>query len=184
MREKIKLIGGLLLVLILVAMLFIPESNQNNDGKIHLRYWYVTGTKEEIPYHAKEYNSIQDSVVIDCTPLPWNEHEKKVLTSILSGDPPDIVNLISPVAKWASRLALVPLDKLIKKTSFDTTIFFPSLWKEMNWRNHTFAIPLYSASYAFFYNKKLFREAGLDPNKPPKTWDDVVKYAKTSNKKR
>lgn len=183
MREKIKLIGGLLLVLILVSMLFIPESNQNNDGKIHLRYWYVTGTKEEIPYHAKEYNSIQDSVVIDCTPLPWNEHEKKVLTSILSGDPPDIVNLISPVAKWASRLALVPLDKLIKKTSFDTTIFFPSLWKEMNWRNHTFAIPLYSASYAFFYNKKLFREAGLDPNKPPKTWDVVVKYAKLLTKK-
>ncbi len=182
MREKIKLIGGVLLVLLLAAMLFIPESKQKDDGKIHLRYWYVTGTKEQIPFHAKEFNAIQDSIVVECTPLPWNEHEKKVLTSILSGDPPDIVNLVSPVAKWASRMALTPLDQLIKKTSFDTTIFFPALWKEMNWQNHTFAIPLYSTSYAFFYNKKLFKEAGLDPNKPPKTWDEVVQYAKILTK--
>ena len=183
MLQKIKLVFGIALISALLLVLFIPSSDEHSDGKIHIKYWYVTGAKEEIPYHVKKFNSIQNRIVVEPTALPWNEHEKKVLTSILSENPPDVVNLVTPVAKWASRMALTPLDELIKKDSFDSSIFFPALWQEMNWQNRTFALPLYSNSYAFFYNKKLFREAGLDPGKPPKTWDEVKKIAKLLTKK-
>ncbi len=177
MWEKIKVASGIILAAIVAGFLFMPSSKKPDDGKIHLQYWYVSGDKEQIPYHVREFNSSQDSIVVDCTPLPWNEHEKKILTAILSGNPPDVVNLVSPVAKWASRFALVPLDSLMKEDSFDSTIFFPSLWDEMRWRNRIYAVPLYSNSYAFFYNKSLFKEAGLDPNKPPVTWDQVLEYS-------
>ncbi len=183
MWEKIKKIGGVIFALVLVGFLFIPTSTKKTDGKIHLQYWYVTGTDDKIPYHVQAFNASQDSIVVDCTPLPWNEHEKKILTSILSENPPDVVNLISPVAKWASRFALLPLDSLMKKDSFDPSKFFPSLWKEMIYRNKVYAIPLYSNSYAFFYNKNLFKQAGLDPNKPPKNWREVEEYAKRLTRK-
>ncbi|MCK7528621.1 MAG: extracellular solute-binding protein [Ignavibacteriales bacterium] len=62
----------------------------------------------------------------------------------------------------------------IKRDSFDSTIFFSALWNEMRFKDNIYALPLYSNSYAFFYNKKLFREAGLDPEKPPKTWNEVL----------
>ena len=183
MWKKIKVAGGISIVALLLLALFIPSSKKINDGKIHIRYWYVTGAKEQIPYHVKEFNSIQDSIVVEPTALPWNEHEKKILTAVLSDNPPDIVNLVTPVAKWASRMALVPLDDLIEKDNFDTSVFFPALWDEMKWQNRIFAIPLYSNSYAFFYNKRLFREAGLDPDKPPVTWDEVKKYSRLLTKK-
>lgn len=183
MWKKIKIFGGIILSAALLLLLFIPTSKDYSDGKIHIRYWYVTGAKEQIPYHVKKFNEIQDRIVVEPTPLPWNEHEKKILTSILSENPPDIVNLVAPVAKWASRMALTPLDELIKKDSFDSSIFFQALWNEMNWQNRIFALPLYSNSYAFFYNKKLFREARLNPDNPPSTWDEVKNYAKILTKK-
>ena len=183
MWDRIKIAGGIISAVIIAGFLFMPSSQKPADGKIHLQYWYVSGDQEQIPFHAREFNSSQDSIVVDCTPLPWNEHEKKILTAILSGNPPDVVNLVSPVAKWASRFALVPLDSLMKESSFDSTIFFPALWNEMKWRNRIYAIPLYSNSYAFFYNKKLFKEAGLDPNKPPTTWEQVLEYSKKLTKR-
>ena len=183
MWDKIKKIGGVIFAILILGFLFFPSSAKKSDGKIHLQYWYVTGAKDELPYHVRAFNASQDSIVVECNPLPWNEHEKKILTAILSGNPPDVVNLISPVAKWASRFALVPLDSLMKEDNFDTTKFFPSLWKEMSYRKKTYAIPLYSNSYAFFYNKKLFKEAGLDPNKPPKNWSEVKEYSKLLTKR-
>jgi len=183
MWKKIKISGGIILTAALLLILFIPSSKDYNDGKIHIRYWYVTGAKEQIPYHIKKFNEIQDSIVVEPTPLPWNEHEKKILTSILSEDPPDVINLVTPVAKWASRMALTPLNDLLKKDLFDSSIFFQALWKEMNWQNRIFALPLYSNSYAFFYNKRLLREAGLNPENPPSSWEEVKKYAKILTQK-
>ena len=80
--------------------------------------------------------------------------------------------------KWASRNALVCLDDYIKRDNFDSTIFFPALWGEMRYNEKIYAIPLNTVSYALFYNKRLFREAGLDPNKPPRTWKQVKEYSK------
>lgn len=183
MRDKIKLAAGIIAVIVIMAALFIPTAEKKDDGKIHIRYWYVTGAKELVPYHVSKFNASQDRIVVEPTALPWNEHEKKVLTSILSEDPPDVINLVTPVAKWASRMALVPLDELIKRDSFSDTIFFPALWKEMLWQNRVFAVPLYSNSYAFFYNKKLFRQAGLDPEKPPRTWNELKEFARRLTRK-
>jgi multiple sugar transport system substrate-binding protein len=183
MWRKIKIYGGIGIISVLLITLFIPTSHSYSDGKIHVRYWYVTGAKEEIPYHVKRFNEIQDRIFVEATALPWNEHEKKILTSILSEDPPDVVNLVTPVAKWASRLALTSLDDLIERDSFDSSIFFPALWEEMKWQDRVSALPLYSNSYALFYNKSLFRQAGLDPEKPPATWDEVVEYSRILTKK-
>jgi multiple sugar transport system substrate-binding protein len=136
----------------------------------------ITGMKELDPYYVQSFRAKQHRIAVETTPIPWQEHEKKILTAVLSGDPPDVVNQVTPVPKWASRMALMPLDDFIQRDRFDTTIFFPSLWGEMRWGGKIFALPIYSGSYAFFYNKRLFREAGLDPEKPPKTWDEVWRY--------
>jgi multiple sugar transport system substrate-binding protein len=183
MWKKVKVFAGIIFLAAMFAALFIPTSQRPTDGKIHIRYWYVTGAKEQIPYHVKKFNESQNKIFVEATALPWNEHEKKILTSILSDDPPDVINLVTPVAKWASRMALTPLDEMITRDNFEGTIFFPALWEEMNWQQRVFALPLYSNSYAFFYNKRLFREAGLDPENPPSTWDEVKKYSKILTEK-
>ncbi len=169
-------IGISAVISVLFFLMFFPQGNKApDDGKIHLDYWFVTGQKEEIPYPVRRFNEMQDSIVVEATAIPWQEAEKKILTAILSGHPPDVFDQFVPVVKWASRMGLVPLDRWLEKEDFDSSVFFPSLWKEMHWQGHVFAIPVATASFALYYNKRLFREAGLDPEKPPRTWDAVRK---------
>jgi len=182
MKQAIKIVISLCAVLAMGLFLFMPESKAPADGRIRLKYWMVSAMKED-PFHVTEFNRTHPDIIVEPTPLPWNEHEKKILTSILSEDPPDLVFLVTPVAKWATRLALTPLDEFIKRDNFDSTIFFQALWNEMRFHDNIYALPLYSNSYAFFYNKRLFREAGLDPEKPPRTWEEVMKYSAKLAKK-
>src|SRR5690606_27930175 len=81
-----------------------PARPTPDDGRTHIRYWYIVGANDDVPYHARRFNEVQDSIVVEATPIPWNEHEKKILTAVLSGDPPDVVSQFVPVVKWASRL--------------------------------------------------------------------------------
>lgn len=160
------------------AVALLWPARHDTGGRREVRYWFVAGVKEDIPPCVALFNAAQESIHVEATPIPWNEHEKKVLTAILSGNPPDVVNLVTPVPKWAARKALVALDPVLTADRFDTTEFFPSLWQEMKYRGHTYALPAYTGSYALFYNRRLLREAGLDPDRPPRTWNEVQGYAR------
>ena len=123
----LKKIGYGIIAAATVWLLFFysNEKPSVDDGKLHIQYWLATGQKDVIPYAVTKYNSMQDSIVIDMVIIPWQEHEKKILTAILSGNPPDIISQFNPVAQWASRLALIPIDEFIHQDKFDTTVFFP-----------------------------------------------------------
>ena len=178
MRVLKGLTFALLALVILVLLVSTPfTTNEPSDGRTHIRYWYIVGADDDVPPTVRRFNETQDSIVVHATPIPWQEHEKKILTAVLSGDPPDVVSQFVPVVRWASRMALRPLDDLIEASAFDTTKFFPALWKEVTWQDRPFAVPINTASYAFFYNKRLFRDAGLDPESPPTTWDEVQRYS-------
>jgi len=181
-KTLLKIIGFLTIGLMVVVPFLVTRSEKPVTGTTVIQYWHSTGQKEQIPYYLTAFNSINDSIEVKSVVIPWQEQEKKVLTALLSGNPPDVINQFSPVVKWASRMALRPLDDFIKRDGLDSTVFFPSLWKEMRWQGHIFAIPVYTASYAFFINKRLFREAGLDPEKIPQTWQEVQQYSRKLTK--
>ena len=178
MKKRLEL-SAVGLFLVGLGALFIvgtPGEAPAPSGRQLVQYWSIVGFKEVMPYYATRFNELQDTIALRTTLIPWQEHEKKILTAVCSGDPPDVVNQMTPVAKWAARLALTPLDDYIRRDGFDTTQFFPALWQEMKWHGKTYALPLSSGSYAFFFNRELFRRAGLDPDKPPRTWDEVAAH--------
>jgi multiple sugar transport system substrate-binding protein len=179
LRAIARIVGLVVAGLFTVGLLFwTPAERAPDDGRTHIRYWYIVGAADAVPYHARRFNEVQDSIYVEATPIPWTEHEKKILTAILSGNPPDVVSQFVPVVKWASRLALEPLDGYIAASDLDSTTFFPALWSEMRWGEHTYALPVNSTSYALFYNRALFEAAGLDPDRPPATWDGLAEAAR------
>jgi ABC-type glycerol-3-phosphate transport system substrate-binding protein len=177
MKNRAAQIIAILLLLAGAVTLFRHGRGGTRDHR-QVDYWFVAGVKDDIPPCVKLFNETQDSIRVVCTPIPWNEHEKKVLTAILSSDPPDVVNLVTPVPKWAARKALVALDSIIVRDRLDTSQFFPSLWQEMRYRGRIYALPAYTGSYALFYNRRLLREAGLNPDQPPRDWQTLQSYAR------
>lgn len=55
--------------------------------------------------------------------------------------------------------------------------FVPGALNASSYQGRRYGMPIFFSIRSFMYNKKLFREAGLDPDVPPKTWDEFVEYA-------
>lgn len=113
---------------------------------------------------------------------------QKLLTSIVGGVPPDLINQDRfTIGDWASRDAFQPLDKFIEADSktahpIGAKDFYPAAWNEAVYKGHVYAIPTGIDDRLLYYNRKMFREAGLDPNRPPRTWEELQDYAKKLTK--
>jgi multiple sugar transport system substrate-binding protein len=179
MREWIIRAGYVVGLGAILAFVFLgaPKEVVYTDGKIHFDYWYNVGQEDVIPWPVIAFNASQDRIVVHPVAIPWQESEKKILTAVISGDPPSLVSQFVPLVKWASRMALRPLDNFITQDNFDTGIFFPALMDEMMYMDRVFGLPQATAAYALYYNKDIFREAGLDPEQPPRTWDELIQAA-------
>ncbi len=113
---------------------------------------------------------------------------QKLLTSIVGGVPPDVINQDRfTIGDWASRDAFRSLDDFLQaeKTAKDPVRaedFYPAAWNEAVYKKHVYAIPTDIDDRVLYYNKRVFREAGLDPNKPPRTWEELEDYTKKLTK--
>lgn len=117
---------------------------------------------------------------------------QKLMTSIVGGVAPDAVNQDRfTISDWAARNAFRPLDDLIardKNTDPNCPTpdrYYKSIWTEGCYGDHVYGIPTGADDRILYYNKTLFAKkskelqaAGLDPNRPPRTWSEVLAYSK------
>jgi multiple sugar transport system substrate-binding protein len=56
--------------------------------------------------------------------------------------------------------------------------FWPGALKSVAWKGKSYGVPTNNETMALIWNASIFREAGLNPEAPPETWEDVVRYSK------
>ena len=80
----------------------------------------------------------------------------------------------------ADRGALVSLEPYIVRDGLDpSAVFYASEYDAFVWDGQAYGLPLdVSGSYLYFWDKDQFAEAGLDPERPPRTWDELEEFAK------
>jgi multiple sugar transport system substrate-binding protein len=162
------------------------EPKKTKDGKIIIDFWTFWGSETRRPIIEKivdDYNASQDKVFVKHTFLPWGDIWTKNLAAIAAGNPPDvIINDINSVSHRAKNNQAENLSKYIKKDDYKDK-FYPELWKTVEYEGDPYAVPFNTDTRLLFYNKTAFKEAGLDPNKPPKTWEELETYAQKLDKK-
>lgn len=109
--------------------------------------------------------------------VSWDERADKIMLSVAGGVPYDVVvtGFYSPYEEGSLGL-LAPLDRYLASWPH-TRRFAPALWEAVRWRGQTYVIPQNNDLRVIAYNKALFSEAGLDPEKPPSSWSEMVSYA-------
>lgn len=113
---------------------------------------------------------------------------QKLMTSIVGGTPPDLINQDRfTIGDWASRDAFEPLDDFLKtekgtKNPVQASDFYSAAWNEALYKGHVYGIPTGIDDRVLYYNRRVFKDAGLDPNKPPRTWEELKDYAKKLTK--
>jgi len=98
----------------------------------------------------------------------------QIATAVIGGAPPDVVKVDRfEVGSYASANLITSLEDLIARDGFSLAEFYPATSDEANYRGQTYAIPWNTDNRALYYNIAMFAEAGLDPNAPPVTWEEV-----------
>ncbi|MCC7434092.1 MAG: extracellular solute-binding protein [Methanoregulaceae archaeon] len=72
-----------------------------------------------------------------------------------------------------------PLDDLIERDPAAKERIHPFIEKVLrSYDKHLYAVPFFQVAMALYYRKDHFLEAGLDPNRPPRTWDEFIEYGR------
>ncbi len=105
--------------------------------------------------------------------------QQKMLAALAAGgkDMPHVtmIDYIN-VPFYAQEGTLVPLDDYFTPEAWKD--FIPGLLADLKYQGKTYAVPANRSTQGFYYNKDLFRAVGLDPDKPPTTWDEFREYGK------
>lgn len=83
----------------------------------------------------------------------------------------------------ADRGAIIPLDDYCTSYGISADLYIPVYWQLCRYRGHVFALPTTPGDVALHWNKRLFREAGLDPDRPPRTIEELDQYAERLTKR-
>lgn len=115
----------------------------------------------------------------------YQDSVAKALTAHKGGSAPQLAVLLSTdMFTLIDEGAITPFDPLIKtdddKKWLDS--FYPGFMANSQTGGETWGIPFQRSTIVMYYNKDLFKEAGLDPESPPSTWDELVTQAKTLTK--
>lgn len=123
------------------------------------------------------YEERNPGVHIEWIDIPINVVMQKLMASIAGGVSPDLVNLNSEYAMILSQNnALVDMDAAVPDEI--KRRYFPGLWRAAEYNGHNYAIPWYVSTQVVMYNASIFMKAGLSPDCPPATWDDVARCAR------
>jgi sn-glycerol 3-phosphate transport system substrate-binding protein len=116
----------------------------------------------------------------------YQETIVKALTAHKSGTPPVTSVLLSTdMFTLIDEDAIVPFDSFIKTEDDKKWLasFFPAFMENSQTGGKTWGIPFQRSTVVLYWNKELFKEAGLDPEKPPASWAEQLEFAQKLTKK-
>jgi sn-glycerol 3-phosphate transport system substrate-binding protein len=115
----------------------------------------------------------------------YQDSVAKALTAYKGGSAPQLAVLLSTdMFTLIDEGAIVPFDPLVK-TDEDRKWhdgFYKAFMANSQTGGKTWGIPFQRSTIVMYYNKDLFKEAGLNPDAPPSTWDELVADAKKLTK--
>jgi multiple sugar transport system substrate-binding protein len=169
--------------LLLLCPLLLPGCGENGQGRaadnrVALEYWVGwTGFEADaMQAVVDDFNASQDRVFVKM--LAVSQIEQKILLATAGGNPPDVVGLLSyNVSTYAEKGALTPLDKRLEAAGISKNDYIPALWEMCGHRGYMWALPATPATLALHWNRRLFREAGLDPDQPPGSIEELDRMA-------
>ncbi|OBZ07629.1 ABC transporter substrate-binding protein [Bacillus sp. FJAT-27264] len=114
----------------------------------------------------------------------YGDNTVKIQAGVQAKQPPDVAVMMSTeLYSMLDMNAIVPLDEWIAKdTDVNMDDFYPAFMEDTQTEGKTYSLPFQRSTIVMYYNKEMFKEAGLDPEKPPTTWAELVSYAGKLNK--
>ncbi|WQO29752.1 extracellular solute-binding protein [Microvirga lotononidis] len=152
---------------------------------VEIEYWqYVFDTRvKAMTQLITKFQEANPDIKVKQTTFPYADYQTKVAAAILAGQGPDVVQLFYG---WTDNFISGKMIRPLRAEAFPAAEierdFFPIV-SAMKRGNDYYGLPTAVRSLALFYNKKAFKDAGLDPNNPPKNLEELVAAAEKTTKR-
>ena len=127
------------------------------------------------------FSEAHPGMTVENVLVPGGERLQKLQTGIAGGTPPDVPMFgTGEVPMLASRKSIIALDEYMARDGVRRDEYYEYIMGGAEWEGEIYVLPNVSSAWALqFYNVSHYEEAGLDPDNPPKTWEELTAAAKT-----
>ncbi len=123
-----------------------------------------------------DFMKANPGIKVESLAIPFNQYNDQVLIAGASNNAADVIMGNSQMmVSFNGAGLLADLSPLVDKAVIDD--IFPNNLKGTTFDGRVAALSWAPHPLALYYNTDLFRQAGLDPDSPPKTWDELARYA-------
>jgi putative chitobiose transport system substrate-binding protein len=161
----------------LAAMLFMPAAANAAAAEQKIEFWTFSMKPKFTPFFesvARRYEAANPGTKVEWVDFPWDVIQTKLVTRIVAGTPPALVNLNLP---WADEYArdglLLPVDDLLGPARAN---YIPALLEDLRFKGRTYGFPMYSNVAVVAYNTAIFKAAGL--TRAPNSLDEQLAFAR------
>ncbi|HEU4752756.1 MAG TPA: extracellular solute-binding protein, partial [Armatimonadota bacterium] len=144
-------------------------------GPVEVRYWTGwTGHELEAQRRlVEEFNRSHPGIRVRILSVAGSYNKLRI--AFAGGATPDVASAVwaDELAGYAMRGVLTPLDELMQRSGRSGKEFVPGVWRMLHYRGRPYALAVTTNTNFIVYNKRLFREAGLDPERPPRTIQEL-----------
>ena len=161
------------------------DSQEASGGPITIQFWNGwTGSDGQVLIElVDEFNKNNPwdiTVEMDIS----SDFGNKFVTSMAAGAGPDLI-LSSAAGKYSYEGQLADVSDIWDNTTLNKEDFVPTYLDACATDDGLYGIPFQISSYYVYWNKDLFQEAGLDPEMPPKSYEEWTEIAgKITNQER
>jgi len=166
----------LIISILLIGSMILTACGGKPAEPTLLRVWIQWGDNPAQIQELFDKYTKESGIKVEVTaPL----EEDKILPALTGSDPPDVLVLSGGdlVKSYAKEGMVAELTDAIKTGGMDLNDFFPAPLNQCKAGDKIYCLPWGTDMYALFWNKDLFEAAGLDPETPPQTLEELVEFS-------
>ena len=157
------------------------SASAGSGEPVHVTFWHAMNT-DVITNIVDEFNQSQDEVYVECIYQgSYGDVLNNFRMAMAAGgqDAPDIVQVYEGGSAFMIESGYAtPVQTYIDEEQFDMSDILPIIRNYYTYNGTMYSMPFNSSNAVLYYNKDMFRAAGLDPDAPPATFAEMGEYAK------
>lgn len=149
---------------------------------VEIQFWHAMGGKggEAIKKYVADFNASQDKIkVVETYQGSYDDALSKAKTALQADNGPDVMQIYDIGTRFMIDSGwTIPIQQLVDADKFDLSTLEPNILAYYTVDGKLYSMPFNSSTPIMYYNKDAFKNAGLDPGRPPKTFKDLEYVSK------
>ncbi|MFZ4451555.1 ABC transporter substrate-binding protein [Salibacterium aidingense] len=159
------------------------SSGGNMDEPVEVTFWHSMTDKngDAIETFVEDFNASQDEIdVEEVYQGSYDEAFTKLRTNLNSNSGPTLFqsNFIRS-GPMVDTDMITPIQNFVDQGDYDLSSLDPNVLSAYEMEDQLFSMPFNASTLLMYYNKDMFEENGLEPDNPPRTYEEVTETAQT-----